>query len=99
MRRTRIGGGVNYRGPAVIGYDSADNDAVILGKSSVIASFMLGRMFPLRRGQSIDVQLNIQNLFKNEDLLPFSASAPGVVDRYILPRIRHSWSLRAVYSF
>ncbi len=99
VRRTRIGGGVNYRGPAVIGYDAADNDAIILGKSSVVANFMLGRRFPLRRGQSLDVQLNIQNLFKNEDLLPYSASAPGVVVRSILPRVRHSWSLRAVYSF
>lgn len=99
LRRTRIGAGVNYRGPAIIGYDAADNDAVIRGKSSLIANFMLGRMLPLRRGKSLDVQLNIQNLFKNEDLLPFSATAPGVVVRSIMPRVRNSWSLRLVYSF
>jgi outer membrane receptor for monomeric catechols len=98
LRRTRIGGGANYRGPAVIGYDSARTDAVILGKSSVIANLMLGRTIPLRRGQTLDVQLNIDNLFKNEDPLPYSATAPGNVVRSILPRVRHGWNLRATYT-
>lgn len=99
LRRARIGFGANYRGPAVIGYDRTSNDAVILGKSAVIFNGMVGRRFPLRRGQAIDVQLNIENLFNNEDLLPYSASVPGQPVRWILPRVRQTWSLRATYTF
>jgi hypothetical protein len=99
LHRARIGGGANYRGPAVIGYDSANNDAVIRGKSSVMANLMLGRAIPLRRGQVLDLQVNIDNLFTNEEPLPYSASAPGKVVRSILPRVRHGWNLRATYTF
>ena len=45
---------------------------------------MLGKRFPLRNGQAVDVQLKFENLFKQEDLLPFSAATPGNVVRYIL---------------
>ena len=98
-RRSRVGLGANYRGPAVIGYDAAHNDAVILGKSSFYMNGMLGRRFPLRRGQSLDVQLNVENLLNNNDRLPYSAATPGNVVRYILPRVRQTWSLRATYGF
>ena len=83
----------------MIGYDSANEDAVILGKSAIVANAMLGKRFVLRRGQSLDVQLNVENIFKNENLLPYSAAAPGNVVRRILPRIRQTWSLRATYAF
>ena len=33
----------NYRGPAVIGYDAARGNGPIWGKSSAIASLMLGK--------------------------------------------------------
>ena len=49
--------------------------------------------------QAFDVQLNIENLFKQEDLLPYSAVSPGNVVRYILPATRQNWTLRATYSF
>ena len=49
--------------------------------------------------QASDVQLNIENLFRQEDLLPFSAATPGSVVRYILPRVRHGWTVRATYTF
>jgi hypothetical protein len=99
LRRARVGIGANYRGPAVIGYDAANDDAVILGRSAIIANLMLGKRFPLRRGQALDVQLNIENLFNNNDRLPYSAAAPGDVVRFILPRVRQTWSMRATYTF
>jgi outer membrane receptor protein involved in Fe transport len=98
-RGVRAGLGANYRGPAVIGYDSANNDAVILGRSAITWSGMAGKRFALPRGQTLDLQLNVENIFGQEDRLPFSASAPGVIVRYILPRVRHSWTLRATYGF
>jgi len=98
-RGVRAGLGANYRGPAVIGYDSASNNAVILGRSAITWSGMLGKRFSLRRAQSLDLQLNIENILGQEDRLPYSATAPGVIVRYLLPRVRHSWTMRATYGF
>lgn len=98
-RGVRAGLGANYRGPAVIGYDAANGDAVIPGRSSIVWNGMLGKRFALRRGQSLDLQLNVENIFGQEDRLPYSATAPGAIVRYLLPRVRHSWTLRATYGF
>lgn len=99
LRQSRIGFGGNYRGPAVIGFDADNHDAPILGRSSVIYNLMLGKQFRIRRGQSLDLQLNFENLFRNHDLLPFSAASPGSVVRYILPRVRYGWTVRGTYTF
>ncbi len=98
-RGARAGLGANYRGPAVIGYDGGNNDAVILGRSAITWSGMLGKRLALRRGQSLDLQLNVENIFGQEARLPYSAISPGVIVRYILPRVRHSWAVRAKYEF
>jgi hypothetical protein len=98
-RGLRAGLGANHRGPAVIGYDAANNDAVILGRSAITWSGMLGKRFALRRSQSLDLQLNVENIFGQEDRLPYSASAPGTIVRYLLPRVRHAWTVRATYGF
>ena len=98
-RGARAGLGANHRGPAVIGYDAANGDAVIPGHSAITWSGMLGKRFALRRGQSLDLQLNVENIFGQEDRLPYSATAPGVILRSLLPRVRHSWTLRATYGF
>ena len=60
---------------------------------------MAGKRLPLRRGQSLDLQLNLENVFKNEDLLPYSASSPTNIVRYLLPRVRPNWTLRGTYAF
>ncbi len=99
FRGARAGLGANYRGPAVIGYDSGNNDAVILGRSAITWNGMLGKRFALRRGQSLDLQLNVENIFGQEDRLPFSAVDANTVVRYLLPRVRHSWTVRATYGF
>ena len=99
LKGARIGFGGNYRGPAVIGYDAANNNAPIKGVSNFIASLMLGKTFPLKNRRSVNVQLNIYNLFANEDLLPYSAASPGNVVRWTYPRTRQSFDLRTVYSF
>ncbi|MDP3072809.1 MAG: TonB-dependent receptor plug domain-containing protein [Opitutaceae bacterium] len=99
VRGVRAGLGANYRGPAVIGYDAANRDAIMLGASAITWSGMLGKRFALRRGQSLDLQLNVENIFGQEDRLPYSATAPGVILRYLLPRVRHSWTMRATYGF
>jgi len=99
LKRSRVGLGANYRGPAVIGYDRTNNEAEILGASSVYLNGMLGKRFPLRKGEALDVQLNVENLLNNNDRLPYSAVSAGNIVRYILPRVRQTWSLRASYTF
>lgn len=99
LRRARAGIGANYRGPAVIGYDATKRDKPFHGSSEVTVNLMLGKQWTLNKRQSLDVQLNIDNVFKQEDLLPFSAVSPGNVVRYILPATRRNWTLRATYSF
>lgn len=99
VRGVRAGLGANYRGPAVIGYDAANNGAIIPGASAITWSGMLGKRFALRRSHSLDLQLNVENILGQEDRLPYSATAPGIIVRYLLPRVRHSWTMRATYGF
>ncbi len=60
---------------------------------------MLGKRFALRRGQSLALQLNVENIFGQEDRLPYSATTPSNIVRYLLPRVRHNWTVRATYGF
>jgi hypothetical protein len=83
----------------VIGYDAANRDTPILGRSAIVWNGMLGRRFALRRGQALDLQLNVENILGQEDRLPYSAVSPGVIVRYLLPRVRHSWTVRGTYTF
>ena len=83
----------------MIGYDAAKRDKPFHGNSAVTVNLMLGKQWTLNKSQSLDVQLNIDNVFKQEDMLPFSAVSPGNVVRYILPATRRNWTLRATYSF
>ncbi len=99
LKNSRIGLGGNFRAAPVIGYNIAQNNVPIEGKRLFLVTLMLGKKFPLRKGQSIDLQLNIQNLLGEEDLLPYSAESPTRIVRYILPRTLRSWDLRAIYRF
>jgi hypothetical protein len=44
------------------------------------------------------LQLNVNNLFGEEDLLPFAATAAGV-NRWTYQRQRQSWALQAAFTF
>ena len=99
LRFARLGLGSNYRGPAVIGFDATNANTPIFGRSSIVYNAMVGKQIRLPRRQSFDLQLNIENLFHQEDLLPFSAATPGNVVRYMLPRVLHGWTVRATYTF
>jgi hypothetical protein len=50
-------------------------------------------------GLSLDLQLNVENVCGQDDRLPYSATAPGAIVRYLLPRVRHSWTVRSTYGF
>ena len=59
---------------------------------------MLRKRFPLRANRAVDVQLNVNNLFGQEDILPYSATAAGV-SRWFLQRQRQSWTLQMAFTF
>jgi outer membrane receptor protein involved in Fe transport len=93
-RKLRVGVGGNYRSAPVIGYDASRENSPIFGKSTILVNAMLGRKFPLGSRRSLDVQLNVDNILGEDELLPYSATAPGRIVRYILPRVRRTWELR-----
>ena len=99
LKGGRVGAGANYRSAPVIGYDAANNNAPIRGDTTLLVNLMLGKTFPLGRGESFDVQLNLQNLLGAEAMIPFAASTPGQVLVYSYPRLRRTWDLRASYRF
>jgi hypothetical protein len=92
-RRKRSNGG-EKKGVATV-----NADTVILGQSAIPWSGRLGKRFALVRGQSLDRQLNVENIFSQEARLRYSATAPGVIGRSLLPRVRHNWTMRATYGF
>ena len=99
LRSARAGLGANHRGAPVVGFDATNGNAPILGRGALVWNAMLGRQLRIRRGHVLDLQLNIENLFRQEEALPFSAVAPGQVVRWMLPRVRHGWTARATYTF
>jgi len=99
LRSARTGLGANHRGAPVVGFDAANGNAPILGRGALVWNAMLGRQLRIRRGHLLDVQLTAENLFLQEESLPFSAIAPGQVVRWMLPRVRHGWTARATYTF
>lgn len=100
LKEGRLGFGANYIDGPVIGYDEARNGEMIFGESEIYFNIMLGKSFKLPfKDHSLDVQLNVDNVFANEDLEPWNATEPGNVVRYIFPRQRREWTLRATYRF
>ncbi len=100
LNGTRIGVGGNFHSPPVIGYDANNNSATLYGKSTFYANLMVGKSWALKRGHSIDVQLNVDNLFGESDMLPYSALTAGQVQRYIYPRLPYtSWKVRTQFNF
>lgn len=100
LKAARIGIGGKYRAAPVIGYGA--NSSSILGESTFYASLMLGKRFRFEKsGNTIDFQLNVDNVFgeDNDNLLPYSAGPDGTILRWKYPRNHRSWKLSATYRF
>jgi hypothetical protein len=93
--RFGAGFGASYRSAPVIGYDSK---IPLYGRSFVIWNGMLKKRFQLPQNRALELQLNVSNLFGEEDLLPFAATAAGV-NRWTYQRQRQSWALQAAFTF
>jgi outer membrane receptor for ferric coprogen and ferric-rhodotorulic acid len=92
-----LGGGANYRGDAVLGYDITRNNAPIHGGSYVLANAMVGYTIRLKDRQRLRLQLNIDNLLGEDDLIVTDADQVRAY-RYVFQNPRR-WGLTATYSF
>jgi hypothetical protein len=59
---------------------------------------MLKKRFELARKRAVELQLNVNNLFGEETILPFAATAAGV-NRWTYQRQRQRWDLQATFTF
>jgi outer membrane receptor for ferric coprogen and ferric-rhodotorulic acid len=99
LKFARVGFGGNYRGPVVIGFDDSPHPKPYKRKGDFIANLMLGKTITFKNRDSLDIQLNISNLFGNEDLLDYATTSDGTVVRWMYPRVRRSFDLRMRYNF
>jgi hypothetical protein len=99
LGNARIGLGANFRSAPVLGYDQADAGREIYGDSRLVWRLMLGKRINLAKQRYLDLQLNWDNMFASEDLVPYSAASPTKVDRYMFNRNIETWTLRATYGF
>jgi outer membrane receptor protein involved in Fe transport len=99
LKSMRVGFGGNYRGPVVLGYDDSPNPKAYKRKGTFTASMMIGKTIQFKNRDSLDIQLNISNLFGNEDLLDYAVTSDGTVMRWMYPRVRRSFDLRMRYNF
>lgn len=86
-----VGGGLNYTARPIIGYNTNDPTApAYYGAANVTVSALLARQWQWGKHR-IKLQLNIANLFDNENLLPTYKDNTGTY-RYNFQNPR-SWSL------
>ncbi len=93
-----FGAGANYRGKAVIGYDSSNGNRPLYGSDYIIVNAMLryGRKITARK---IDwrIQLNIDNALNKDDLLVTDADQVRAY-RFVYQNPRR-WSVSSTFSF
>jgi iron complex outermembrane receptor protein len=93
-----VGGGVNYRGEAVLGYDSSRGNRPIYGAAYTHVNAMIryGRRLTARK---IDwrLQFNVDNLLNADALLPTDADQTRAY-RYVYQNPRR-WSVSSTFGF
>ena len=91
-----LGGGVNYRSKPVTGYDATRNLAPVYGGEVVLVNAMLAKDWKTKFG-SFRTQLNVDNLFDNDDLIITDKDNTGTW-RYLFQQPRR-WSVTVTRSF
>lgn len=100
LQQARCGIGASFRGAPIVGYRTATDNSPYFGRRETLLNLMVGKRYRLRTpGHSLDLQLNLNNALGSEELMPYNATADGTVVRYLMPRVRRQWDLRATYSF
>ena len=98
LRGFGIGAGANYRGDAVLGYDSSQNNKPIYGSAHVLVNAMLRHSRKIT-ARKLDwrIQLNVDNLLGEDELLVTDADQTRPYRFvYLTPR---RWSISNTISF
>lgn len=93
-----LGGGAQYRGDAVVGYDSTRNNAPLYGGAYTVVNAMTG--YNVRRAGArwrMRLQLNVDNLLNDDKLQVIDADQVRAY-RYVFQTPRR-WSLTSTVTF
>ena len=96
-RSFTIGAGANYRGQAVVGYDSSRGNAPLYGSPYTLVNAMLSTQLRLKGKQSLRLQLNLDNLLAEDRLIVTDADQNREY-RYVFQTPRR-WSVTSTLAF
>jgi len=96
-RDLTVGGGFNYRGPGVVGYDSTRNNAPLFGPGYTLVNVMAARNFRLGDKVRVRLQLNVDNLWDEDD--PIVVDADQVRAYRVILQTPRRWSLSSTFQF
>lgn len=96
VKALTFGGGVNYTGPTVTGYNLSHNYAPIYSGANILFNGMLAKSVRFKAG-TLKLQLNVQNVFSNNNLIATVKDNTGTYQYRLQPP--RSWSLTSTYSF
>ncbi|MBI4624394.1 MAG: TonB-dependent receptor plug domain-containing protein [Verrucomicrobia bacterium] len=92
-----IGGGANYRGKAVVGYDTTRNNTPLYGSDYFLCNAMTAYNLRLKGKYRLRLQLNLDNLLDEDGLIITDADQIRAY-RYVYQTPRR-WSLTSTLSF
>ncbi len=74
LRGLTVGGGANYRGKGVVGFDTTRKNAIIYGPAYTLANAMVSYEWRFKKSRTIKVQFNVDNLFNESKPILTDAS-------------------------
>ena len=74
LRGLTVGGGANYRGKGVVGFDTTRKNAIIYGPAYTLANAMVSYEWRFKKSRTIKVQINVDNLFNESKPILTDAS-------------------------
>jgi outer membrane receptor protein involved in Fe transport len=92
-----LGGGAQYRGAAVVGYDTTRNNAPIFGNAYTLWNAMAAYNLRLRSKYRLRLQLNLDNALDEDALIVTDADQIRAY-RFVYQTPRR-WSLTSIISF
>ena len=92
-----LGGGINYRGDQIVGYDTTRGNAPISKGAYTLVNVMAGYDFKLPRAMKFRLQVNVDNLFNDDELIVTDADQ-NQNWRYLY-QVPRRWSVTGTVSF
>ncbi len=106
LKNLTFGGGVNYRGPQIIGIrlptEADPTSETFKGHIYYQVNAMLAYEFKLRSENSVKIQLNVDNLLDNDDLQVLTSAhnpATNLISKFYYHNLPRTYSLSATLNF